>query len=126
MRSSFGEGVKSFFSSFAKVLILALVVLAVGFGVVYPLWKWSTSSPVSYTWFMLVLVAGFAVWLLVGAFRKAGAKRFFLVLSKIVILAGGIFLSVMLLLNMHRLWFFVTLAVTFVAFFILHFGTRQK
>ena len=126
MKSSFSKGLSKVASTFVKILLLALIVLAAGFGLVYPLWKWATLSPKTYTFFILLLLGGLLCCGLVRAFMKLGKREFFFRALKILILAGGIFLTLWLLFSLHRLFALLSLVGTVVLFVLLQAGKGSR
>ncbi len=64
--------IKEFFLNVLKVLGLLGFCLAVGFAVVFPLWKFAVSAPRIYTFFVLFVVFAIAVFCIV---RKILRKK---------------------------------------------------
>lgn len=64
--------IKEFFLNIFKVLALVVLCLAVGFAVVFPLWKFAVAAPRIYTFFVLFVVFAIAVFCIV---RKILRKK---------------------------------------------------
>lgn len=64
--------IKEFFLNILKVLGLVVFCLAVGFAVVFPLWKFAVSAPRVYTFFVLSVIFAVAVFCVV---RKILRKK---------------------------------------------------
>lgn len=64
--------IKEFFLNILKVLGLVVFCLAVGFAVVFPLWKFAVSAPRVYTFFVLSVIFVVAVFCVV---RKILRKK---------------------------------------------------
>ena len=62
------------FINFLKFLLLIVIAFALAFVIVWPLWKFATSSPNVYTVLILVLLALFFIILIVQGIRKHGKK----------------------------------------------------
>lgn len=64
--------IKDFFLNILKILGLIAFCLAVGFAVVFPLWKFAVSAPRIYTFFVLSVIFAVAVFCIV---RKILRKK---------------------------------------------------
>ena len=60
--------------NFLKFLLLIVIAFALAFLIVWPLWKFATSSPNVYTVIILVLLALFFIFLIIQGIRKHGKK----------------------------------------------------
>lgn len=65
MLVNFKKALKKSFSSLLKFILLVLVCLIFSFVIVWPLWKWATVSPESYSIILLSLLACFLVYKIV-------------------------------------------------------------
>lgn len=65
MLVNFKKALKKSFSSLLKFILLVLVCLTFAFVIVWPLWKWATVSPESYSIILLSLLACFLVYKIV-------------------------------------------------------------
>ena len=83
-------GYKNLFLTASKLLLLLFLCAGAGALVVFPLWKFATSSPRAYTLFILVVAAGVVLALIARSIKKSGVKSFAKSLLKFLILAGGI------------------------------------
>ena len=65
MLVNFKKALKKSFSSLLKFILLVLICLIFSFVIVWPLWKWATVSPESYSIILLSLLACFLVYKIV-------------------------------------------------------------
>ena len=119
MFKNIARGFGKFISIIGKILLLSLICLALGALIVFPLWKWASSFPTAYSWFMLALILAAAVLLCISRFRKKGAARFFVSLAKLAVILGGLSASVCLVLGSNRTAAIVVFISTFAAYGIL-------
>jgi hypothetical protein len=112
-------------SLIARVLLLLAACLAIGFCVVYPLWRLATANPALYTAIFLALAALLAAFLVARACARAFGKspRAFVVsLSAKLVLLASIAGSVALVLAWHRALALASLVAGLVAYGVLAFG----
>ena len=65
MLVNFKKALKKSFSSLLKFILLVLICLIFSFVIVWPLWKWATVSPESYSIILLSFLACFLVYKIV-------------------------------------------------------------
>lgn len=126
MLKKIAAGYKKLFSTAAKIVLLALLCLAISFIFVWPLWKWAMTSPSSYSTLLLILVALLLLWCFYRSIRKNGINAFLLNGLKLLIILGGIAGCILLVLKGHRI---ISLAVLFAAFIlygIVAFGIKNR
>ncbi len=92
---------KSFISG-GKVASLIAVCTAVGFAIVWPLWRFATGTPLLYTVTVLAVLGVFIIYRIIQAVRKTSWKNTVRVLLHIAVIACGISASVMLVFAGHR------------------------
>jgi hypothetical protein len=92
---------KSFVSG-GKVASLIAVCTAVGFAIVWPLWRFATGTPFLYTVTVLGVLGAFIIYRIMHAVRKTPWKTTVRILLHTAIIAGGICASVMLVFSGHR------------------------
>ncbi len=95
--------IKKLFSSTAVCSLFILACTALGLVFVFPLWKWATSSPETYSAAVLGAIALAAIYALVKSCKKHGVKAFFSALTKFVLSAGGISAFVYYVLHGQKL-----------------------
>ena len=95
-------GYKNLFFGAGKLLLLLLVCTAAGALVVLPLWKFATASPKAYSVFVLAISAAAVVFLTVRRIRRAGIASFAKSLLKFAIVAGGLFVCIILVFSGKR------------------------
>ena len=79
------NGFSKLFSSFSKVLALVLFCLGLSAAFVFPLWKWALSSPISYTWTVIIVASLLVLYVIVNSFRKKTVKSVVKILLKFFI-----------------------------------------
>ena len=119
MIKNIARGYRKFISIVGKVLLLAALSLVLGVCIVFPLWKWASSSPKIYSWFVLGLLVAGAVYMIFVLLKKKGGTRFFIGLAKILLVAGGISFSIYMVLNSNRIVAAVVFVLTFVLYGVL-------
>lgn len=120
------HGYKMLFLSILKLLALATLCVVLSFAVVFPLWKWALSSPKSYTYCMLALLALTVISFLARRIKKHGIRPFLRGLLRVLVIAGGIALSVFCVLSGLRFAALLVLAAMFIASGILASGANKK
>ncbi|MCI1209884.1 MAG: hypothetical protein LKF96_10620 [Treponema sp.] len=103
------------FSSLGKILLLLAFCLGTGFIIVWPLWKWATSAPVSYTIAVAAALAGIILYFLFRRLHRKTKTELVTGLLKFCILAGGIVICILLVLHGHR---FLALPVVLLMIFL--------
>lgn len=116
---------RQFLISAAKILLGILACAAAGFCIVFPLWKWATARPVSYTWAALAVITAAAVCLLYKRCRVLGKRTFFLRLTRILVMAAGICGCVVLVLHQKRILAPVCLLAAAVLCALISIGARK-
>ncbi|MBO5608349.1 MAG: hypothetical protein J5930_10735 [Treponema sp.] len=125
MAGKFTEDSGRFLSALGKIILLAAVCAVLGFGIVWPLWKWATVSAKSYTVAVLSVCALGVLWILIRSFRKVGAFRFFIRVGKIISVALGIFFAVYFVLKSQRILGAVVLIVSFAVCYLISLGGKK-
>ena len=120
------KGYGNLFSSFFKILFLAVLCLGLGFLIVYPLWLFASSSPSAYTVCMMVVIALALVYLLFMSARKLGFARFMIRIAKLVLVFGGIGLCVYFVFASNRMAALLVLIAVFVLYGLLAFGVKKN
>ncbi|MBQ5384772.1 MAG: hypothetical protein IIU46_10040 [Treponema sp.] len=119
MIQNIAKGYKKFISLVGKIILLSALCVLLGVCIVFPLWKWASSTPAVYSYAILALVAAGAVYLFISLFRKKGALRFFMGFLKIAFIIGGLSLCVYFVLQSNRTAALIVLIVSFVLYGIL-------
>ncbi|GEM_PF-4431885 len=91
------------FTTLLKVLVLLVLCTILGAIVVYPLYKAATEFPAAYT---LIVAGVFITLFLIHVFLKARSKGLFqslMTFFRIAIVAGGLYLCIILVLGGNRL-----------------------
>ena len=126
MIKKIAKGYGNLFSSFLKIIFLAVLCLGLGFLIVYPLWLFASSAPSAYTVCMLVIIALAMVFLIVMSARKLGFARFLIRIAKLVIVLGGIGLCVYFVFASNRIAALLVLIAVFILYGLLAFGVRKN
>lgn len=119
MLKKLATGSRKFFSAVGRIVLLAATCFLLGIGIVLPLWKWASSSPATYTWFVLGLICVGIIFAIVCAFKKKGPLATVFGLLKVLLIVGGLALAVYFVLNSNRILALIVLAVTVVLFCVL-------
>ncbi len=106
-------------------ILLALVCAAVACAVVWPLWKFATSAPKTYTATVLSAAAALAVIILIKKVRKSSPYKTVKILVSIIIPAAGTALSVKLLFSSGRAAFAAAAAATVIADVIFNIAAEK-
>lgn len=120
------RGYGNLFSSFLKVVLLAVICLGLGFLLVYPLWLFASSLPSAYTAFVMALICLALLFFVIMSIRKKGPVRFLIRLAKLAIIAGGLFFCVHFVFSGNRLAALFVLLAVFVLYGLLAFGVRKN
>lgn len=126
MLKKIARGYRKLFSSTGKIILLALLCLALAFIFVWPLWKWAMTSPDTYSWILIALIAVLAVFGIYKSIKKSGLISFLQKSSKILVILAGIFFGIFFVLKGHRLISLTVLAAAFILYGILAFGIKDK
>lgn len=100
------------FLSFFKFLILSVLCVSASILLVWPLWKFSTSSPKVYTIIVLVLLGLFFLYLIINKIRKTEIIKTITFIVNFLILAIGIIFSVKFVFLEKKLLSLFVLAAT--------------
>lgn len=119
MLKDFTDGLGKFFSVAGKIVVLAAICLGLGIGIVFPLWKWASAGPKSYTWGMACLLVLGLIYITIGSIRKNGFLKFLLWIFKTVLILVGIFLCIFFVLKSNRILALVVLVVDLILFAIV-------
>jgi len=95
-------------------------------GVAFPLWKWATTSPKSYTTAMLVVMGLLLLLLIIRTAVKKGPKSFIFFTLKFAIIAGGLAGTVFFILNSNRIAALIVFLVAGIIYAILSVGDKKK
>lgn len=120
------KGYGTLFSSFFKVVFLALLCLGLGFLIVYPLWLFASSAPSAYTVCMLAVIAVALVFLVIMSIKKNGPFRLLVRLAKLAVIFGGIALCVHFVFSGNRVAALIVIIAVFVLYGLLAFGVRKN
>ncbi|MBP5358383.1 MAG: hypothetical protein J6Y69_04265 [Treponema sp.] len=126
MIKKIAKGYGNLFSSFLKIILLAVLCLGLGFLIVYPLWLFASSAPSAYTICMMVVIALALVFLIVLSAKKLGIGRFLIRIAKLVIVLGGIGLCVYFVFASNRIAALLVLIAVFVLYGLLAFGVKKN
>ena len=125
-RLRIASGFKKLTSSLGKILILSAICIAMALGVAYPLWKWATTSPKSYTAAMLVIMGLLLLLLIIRTAIKKGPKNFVFFALKLAVIAGGLGGTVFFILKCYRLAALIVFLVAGIIYAILSLGDKKK
>ena len=119
-------GFKKLTSSLGKLIVLALICLALALGIVYPLWKWATTSPKSYTIALLAIFAALFVVLIIRTAVRKGPKMFLFFILKLAAVIGGVGGAVFFILNSNRIAALIVFIAAVIIYAILSLGDKKK
>ena len=125
MLSSIAKGYKKLFSTIGTVLLLTLCCLILGAIIVFPLWKWATAFPKSYSIAVVCIFALFLIFLIVSKEKKVGLFPFLRKMVKILCLLAGVFLCLFFLYTGRRIGALVTVPLTLLAYGLASFGFQK-
>lgn len=126
MLKKIARGYKKLFSSTGKIILLAILCLALAFIFVWPLWKWAMISPETYSWILIALIAVLAGFGIYKSIKNTGIISFLQKTSKILVILAGVFFCIFFVLKGHRLISLVILIADFIIYGILAFGIKDK
>ncbi|MBQ1593158.1 MAG: hypothetical protein II103_03595 [Treponema sp.] len=126
MIKNIAKGYKSLIASTVKILLLIAVCAGLGFSIVYPLWKWATISPKSYTTACLCLLAAAALFLAVKSFLRLGAKKWLVRLAKLLTVFAGLGFITFSVIRGNRLAALVAAPLVFILYGLLAIGFKEK
>ena len=124
-------------SSVAKFLLIAVLCFASCFTLVFPFWLFADKSPSSYTIFIIFLAAVLIIYAIVISFIKKlrGKSReekkvywfnFIRMLAIIILIALGIIIPFILVLNYYRIAALITFVLLFAAAGVLGFCVKKR
>lgn len=119
-------GYGQIFASIAKAVLLLAVCLAVGAGFVYPLWYFATKLPHAYTICVSALIIATIVFWAFSRAKDAGILKTMLFLAKFLIIAGTIFLFVLLVLSGKRILALPLIAAALIIYGLVSFTARSE
>ncbi|MBP5695700.1 MAG: hypothetical protein J6X11_03515 [Treponema sp.] len=126
MIKNIAKGYRSLISSTVKIILLIAVCAGLGFSIVYPLWKWATVSPSSYTIVCLCLLAAAAVFLAVRSFLRLGAKKWLVRFAKLLTVFAGLGFIIFSVIRGNRIAALAALPVIFILYGLLAIGFKEK
>lgn len=110
-KNNFLKKISRSFVSFFSVIVFLLMCVLVTAAVVWPLWKWATTYPSSYSVCVLGVAVIFVLWQIFRVVRKAEKSRAIKLSLRIFFIALGIAAFVFLVLANHRIIAFLVLVV---------------
>lgn len=119
------DGYKKLFISIARMLILLTFCFVLAICVIFPLWKWATLSPLSYTWCVIGFIVLSLIYLIVKSFLHSDKKVFLYRLLKILIVLSGITAFIICLITGQRILSFIVLALFILIYGFLSFSTKN-
>lgn len=126
MIHNIARGYSKLLISAAKVLLLLSFCALLGAAIVYPLWKFATTSPAVYTYTVLVIAMGILAFLLVKKIKTAGAKTVLMHFAQFSVIIGGIIAAIALVLHGKRLFAIPVCALAIIVYGVLSFGREKK
>lgn len=110
-KNNFLKKISRSFVSFFSVIVFLLMCVLITAGIVWPLWKWATTSPSSYSVCVLAIAVIFVLWQIFRVVRKTEKSRAIKCSLRIFFIALGIAAFVFLVLANHRIIAFCVLFV---------------
>lgn len=126
MLKKIASGYVRLFSTLGKIIALAAVCLGVAALVVYPLWKWALSSPLSYSWAVIIIIGAGLIAAIVKKSITSGPVLFLRRLAKFVVVVGGMCGCIICVLKGKRIAALIILLAIFILYGILAFGLRDR
>lgn len=120
------EGYGNLFSSVVKIFLLLFVCGIIGGIIVLPLWKFATSAPEIYTIFIFAILALSFIILCAKKIKNDGIKNFLIILSKIIVILGGLSICIILVLNGKRFLSIPTFIFMIGIYGIISFGLKKS
>ncbi len=116
----------SLFSTILKILGLLLLCVILGSAVVYPLYLLATKFPAVYSWIVTAVIVLFVlIWIFIKI-RQAGFSSTMRFIASFAIIAGAAAISVVLILNNHRLWAIPVIAAAVILWGFLRMVTKKQ
>jgi len=126
MIKNIAKGYRSLITSTVKILLLIAVCAGLGFAIVYPLWKWATVSPKSYTIACLCLLAAAAVFIAIKSFLRLGAKKWFVRIAKLITIFAGLGFIIFSVIRGNRIAAIAAIPAVFIIYGLLAIGFKEK
>ena len=126
MLKKIARGYKKLFSSAVKVFILLALCIALALLLVFPLWKWASLSPKTYTLVLGILIVLALLWIFVRSIMRLGAKNVLMRCTKTFVLLAGIALSIYFVFKSNRVLSLIVLLVVFGIYGMLAFGWKNE
>lgn len=113
------------FSSILQILFLLALCIICGAIVVFPLWKFATYSPSTYTFTFIALIAVLAIHFAVKKIKSIGARQALLFFAKLLVITGGFFLIFELVIFNFKILAIPVFILVIFLYGILSFKTRK-
>lgn len=126
MIKNIAKGYQKLFFSAVKLLALILFCTLIGFAFVFPLWKWASSSPSSYTIACIVCIFLVLAYIAFASLKKLGLKRWLFTLAKLLTIASGLSIAILSVLKGNRILALATIPIAFIIYGLLSFGAKHK
>lgn len=120
------RGYGKIFLSAIKIIALVALCFALGSAFVYPLWKFATELPSTYTLTMILILCATVIFYSIKKTISMGFKPMALFFAKFVILASGIFACIFLILSGKRFFSIPIILVMIILYGILAFARDNK
>ena len=119
------DGYGHIISSIFKVLLLIAICTTLGFVIVFPLWKWASTSPRSYTIIILALCAIIFVYYLIRFFKGKKFSAIIRILLLTACIIAMLVSPIYFVINLHRLYALLSFVFFFVVFTLIKFGIKK-
>lgn len=91
------------FLQFLKFILLTVICIVASIVLVWPLWKFSTGTPLAYTITVLVILAALLLFVIIRKIISSGWKSSLKVFINLGLIFGGLFFSVKSVLREQKI-----------------------
>lgn len=109
-----------------KIVFLLLLCGLCGAVTVFPLWKFATSAPDAYTFTVIAIILGLAIFFIIQKIKKNGIRSVLTVISKIVVIGLGLSFIFLLVVNGKRLLSIPVLLAMIFLYGLLNFSNKNQ
>lgn len=120
------KGYSHLLSSVFKVLFLTFVCALTGAAFVFPLWYFATNLPETYTFFSLIILCAFFLFLIVSKICSAGFFNTISFFTKFFIIALAVCSFVVLVFNGKRIFAFLEIPLALFVYGLVSYALKAK
>ncbi|MBP3607138.1 MAG: hypothetical protein J6J11_02300 [Treponema sp.] len=126
MLSKITKGYKQLIFSVSKIVFLLSLCVLIGIAFVFPLWKFATELPKTYTVTILSVMGAIFIYILTKKIINTGLKESLITLLKIFIICLGVYGCVQVVLIGKRILIIPIIIAMILLYGIISFGFKDN